>query len=193
MSLPGRTARPADRHIPPQASAKEHLKEDDRPTTRAEGFTSENSHPRGEYGNGGRRVTARSCSYALLKSVGIIRNEDRFCPKRKAVLPSRFGAAGAKCRALTDDGAEGIRPRTLKGFVFSSSPRGTSRLLYSNLANPFFLSCLILKWFPHSNPRLLYSSLSGVTCHPLTRCEAASSSMEADSFRLESPNAPQAT
>ena len=42
--------------------------------------------------------------------------------------------------ALTDDGAEGIRPRTLKGFV--------------------------LLWFPQRNLKFLYSSHSGVTCHP---------------------------
>jgi len=30
----------------------------------------------------------------------------------------------------------------------------------------FSLSCLIPLWFPHSNLRLLYSSRSGVTCHP---------------------------
>ena len=37
-------------------------------------------------------------------------------------------------------------------------------MLYSNLLDPFSLSCLILLWFPHSNLKLLYSIHSGVTC-----------------------------
>jgi hypothetical protein len=66
--------------------------------------------------------------------------------RRRSRPRSAAPAVGAQRRALTDDGAEGTPPRTLRGLVslFSDgSPTGTSRFLYSNLSGPFFLSCFV--------------------------------------------------
>lgn len=51
---------------------------------------------------------------------------------------ARRVAVGAQRRALTDDGAEGIRLRRSRALFCDGSPSVTSRLLYSNLPAPFF-------------------------------------------------------
>ena len=41
-------------------------------------------------------------------------------------------------RILTDDGTQGIWPPPLTGSAINRFPYGNFRLLYSNLADPFF-------------------------------------------------------
>jgi hypothetical protein len=48
--------------------------------------------------------------------------------KRQSGPRSAAPAVGAKRRALTDAGAEGIRPRTIKGFVFNTFTRSNRRV-----------------------------------------------------------------
>ena len=45
---------------------------------------------------------------------------------------------GAKRRALTDAGAEGIRPRTLKGFVLLWFPFGNFKVAIQQPSRPVF-------------------------------------------------------
>jgi hypothetical protein len=51
---------------------------------------------------------------------------------------ARRVAVGAQRRALTDAGAEGIRPRTLKGFVFLWFPFGNFKVAVEQPARPVF-------------------------------------------------------
>jgi hypothetical protein len=65
---------------------------------------------------------------------------------------ARRAAVGAKRRALTDDGAEGIRPRTPRPCVFSKFTR-SNRHVYAPepRTRRFTSNCLIPFTFTHSN------------------------------------------
>jgi hypothetical protein len=65
---------------------------------------------------------------------------------------ARRAAGEAKRRALTDDGAQGIRPRMLKGCVFNTFTR-SNRHVYAPepRTHRFASNCLIPFTFTHSN------------------------------------------
>jgi hypothetical protein len=51
-------------------------------------------------------------------------------------------------------------------LLSTSSPAVTSGCSTATFQTSFSLICLIPQWFPHSNLKFLYSTHSGVTCHP---------------------------
>ncbi len=87
-----------------------------------------------------------------------------------SVKATQCRASGRSAAQSLDGRRSGGYPATAaqrgRAFAFNRFPFGNFRLLYSNLPDPISLNCLIPLWFPHSNPRLPYSTLSGVTCHP---------------------------
>jgi hypothetical protein len=114
------------------------------------------------------------------------------------VLQRAAPAVGAQRRALTDDGAEGTSATDAPALYFQHvHAQQPPRLRRTTIEDQIFLlvadsihvhpqqpvnaslfavaGCrtLIPDTFPHRNFRLLYSSHSGVTCHPYSRCEAA--------------------
>jgi hypothetical protein len=50
----------------------------------------------------------------------------------------RRAAVGAKRRALTDAGVEGIRPRMLKGFAFNRFPKRNFKVALQQPSRPVF-------------------------------------------------------
>jgi hypothetical protein len=84
---------------------------------------------------------------------------------------------GAKRRALTDAGAEGISAADAVGLCFQQVPLQQPEVPRQQPGHArSSLSCLIPLWFPHRNFRFLYSTHSGVTCHQFIRCVAPCSS-----------------
>jgi hypothetical protein len=73
--------------------------------------------------------------------------------RRRQSRPRVFCAfIGAKRRALTDDGAEGIRPRTPMACIFNKFTRSNRRVYAPEpRTRRFTANCLIPFTFTHSN------------------------------------------
>jgi hypothetical protein len=63
-----------------------------------------------------------------------------------------FARRASERSPLTDDGAEGIRPRMLKGFVFSTFTHGNRRVYAARTSHSMIgRNCVIPHAFTHSN------------------------------------------
>lgn len=96
--------------------------------------------------------------------------------RRQSRPRRRRAAVGAQRRALTDDGAEGTPPPTLKepcSLFSAGSRRETSRLLYSNLPDSFSLSYLISLWFPQSYRTVTLQQPFWGDVSPSSRCASS--------------------